>query len=70
MPAAATAHRCTALHRQDHHHHGNVEVGGHDDHRWTTHLWQDHHGANVEDGDHEDEVKDPKLENVMMEVPP
>ena len=26
-------HRCTALRRQDHHHHGNVEVSGHGDHR-------------------------------------
>ena len=38
------------------------------DHRCTTLLRQDHRGANVEDGDHGDEVKDPKLENVMMEV--
>ena len=38
-------HNCTALLRQDHHHHGNVE-----------------------DGDHGDEVKDPKLENIRIEV--
>ena len=62
------AHRCHALLRQDHHDHGNVEVGGPDDHRCAVLLWHDHHGGKVEDGDHGDEVKDPKLENVRMEV--
>ena len=38
------------------------------DHRCTTLLRQDHRGANVEDGDHGDEVKDPKLENIRIEV--
>ena len=61
-------HRCTALRLQNHHDHGNVELGGHDDHRCAALLWHDHHGAIVEDGDHGDEVKDPKLENVRMEI--